>query len=192
MKYVFTFLIALLLSQVVPAQSVDRWHGLVVNESTPEQAVGIFGKPKSDKPNDRWHLMRDHWFIKNIGKQLRTLNYHNIEGFKNVRLKFDNNSKLVSVHLEPKQLTANAFTATYPNLEFRDDTEVRTLADLKRPRNPRPRPEPSYWGTTFELIAATEKTIIIAGGYGGSSGRITIIEFISRTLEDRVGSELLK
>lgn len=136
--------------------------------------------------------MRDQWFIKNIGKQLRTLNYDNIEGFKNVRLKFDNNSKLVSIHLEPKQLTANVFTATYPNVEFRDGTEVRTLADLKRPQDTRVRPEPSYWGSTFELIAATERTVLIAAGYGGSTGRITIIEFISRTLVDRTGSDLLK
>jgi len=186
------FLLTLLFSQSVLAQSPDRWHGLVIDESTPERMIEILGTPKSDKPNDHWHLMKNQWFVKDIGKKLRTLDYKNVEGFKNVRLKFDNNLKLVSIHLEPKQMTANVFIATYSNIEFRDDSEVRTLADLKRPRNPRPRPDPSYWGTTFELIAATEKTIIIAGGYGGSSGRITIIEFISRTLEDRVGSELLK
>ncbi|MEO7660248.1 MAG: hypothetical protein ABIV48_11595, partial [Pyrinomonadaceae bacterium] len=167
-------------------------RGLVIDESTPEQALEILGTPKSDKPNDHWHLMRNQWFIKDIGKKLRTLNYEKIEGFKKVRLKFDSSLKLVSIHLEPKELTANVFTGTYSNIEFRDDSEVQTLGDLKRPRNPRPRPEPSYWGATFELIAASEKTIFIAGGYGGSSGRITIIEFISRTLEDRVGSELLK
>ncbi len=136
--------------------------------------------------------MRNQWFVKDIGRKLRTLNYEKIEGFKNVRLKFDNGLRLVSIHLEPKELTANVFTGAYSDVEFRDDSEVRTLADLKRPRSPRPRPEPSYSGATFELVAASEKTIVIAGGYGGSTGRITIIEFISRTLEDRVGSDLLK
>ncbi len=192
MKYTLTFLIAIMLGHAVLGQSLDRWRGLVLNESTPEQAIEIIGKPKSDKPNDHWHLMRNQWFVKDIGKKLRTLDYDNVEGFKDVRLKFDSNSKLVSVHLEPKQMSASAFTASYSNVEFRDDSEVRTLADFKRPRDSRPRPEPSYWGATFELIAATEKTVLIAGGYGGSSGHITIVEFISRSLEDKAGSELLK
>lgn len=192
MKYALIVLLTLFFSQFALGQSLDSWRGLVIGESSPGQAIEILGNPNSDKPKDHWHLMRNQWFVKDIGRKLRTLNYEKIEGFKNVRLKFDNGLRLVSIHLEPKELTANVFTGAYSDVEFRDDSEVRTLADLKRPRSPRPRPEPSYSGATFELVAASEKTIVIAGGYGGSTGRITIIEFISRTLEDRVGSDLLK
>lgn len=191
LKYATVFLLAILAGESAFGQSLDSWKGLVINESTPDRAIEILGKPKSDKPTDHWHLLRNQWFIKDVGKKLRTLSYDNVEGFEKIRLKFNSDSKLASIHLQPSKISANVFIASYPNIEFRDDSEIRVLADLKRPREPRPRPEPTYWGAIFELIAATDKTIIIGAGFGGSSGRIKMIEITSRTLEIK-GSELLR
>ncbi len=191
LKYAGVFLLALLAGKSAFGQSPDSWKGLVIDDTTPDRTIEILGKPKSDKPTDHWHLLRNQWFVKDVGKKLRTLNYDNIEGFEKVRLKFDSDSKLVSIHLEPSKMSASVFVASYPKLEFRDDSEIRVLADLKRPRESRPRPEPTYWGTIFELIAATDKTIIIGSGFGGSSGKIKMMEITSRTLELK-GSELLK
>ena len=36
----------------------DRWHGLILDESTPEDAVKVLGKPSEDKPqpNNLQHI----------------------------------------------------------------------------------------------------------------------------------------
>jgi len=47
--------------------------------------------------------MNASWFTKNIGKNLRTLHYENVEGFGDVKLKFNGDSKLVVIHLEFKK-----------------------------------------------------------------------------------------
>ncbi len=191
-KLIFTILLIALCSQIAVTQTIDGWRGLIIDEATPEQAERLLGKPDSDKPTDRWHLLRSNFFIKNIGKALRTLEYEKIDGFKLVKLKFDNDLKLVSIHLEPKSLDVNVLTNTYSAIEFHEGIDVKTAVDLMRPRNKNPRRDSNYWAATLELMAASEKTIFIAAGYGGSKGRITMIEFTSRTLENKTGSELLK
>jgi hypothetical protein len=184
-------LLAFLMGNLAVGQTPDSWKGLIIDESTPERVLAILGNPKSDKPSDKWSLLRSQWFRKDIGQKLRTFIYENVEGFEKVRLKFDSGSRLVSIHLEPSEMSAVVFLSSYPTVEFRDDSEVRVLADLNRPRAPRARPDSTYWGTMFELVAATDKTVIIGAGYGGSLGKIKMIEMTSRSLEIK-GSEFLK
>jgi len=201
--YIFLFAVSII------AQQPDRWRGLVIDESKPENAIAILGKPKTDKPSDRWHLMNYKWFTKDAGKNLRTLHYENVEGFPDVKLKFDANSRLVLIHLEPKKLTAQAFISSYSDVEFRFGNEVMSPADFKSPRDNSGKP--TRLDAFYELVGLTDKVCIFAGVgnatgsvmsgmFGGTarqSGRSTpgdvkMIQMISRTLENRDGHELLK
>jgi hypothetical protein len=154
--------------------------------------------------------MNAQWFEKNIGKNLRTLHYENVEGFSDVKLKFDENSKLVVIHLEPKRITAQAFIASYSDVEFRFANEVMSPADFKNPRDSTDKPR--KLSTFYELVGATKDVIIFAGvgnamgsvmsGIFGNAdsrqagratpGDVKIIQMVSRSLENKEGSDLLK
>ena len=203
-------LILLILAAAAFAQQPDRWRGLIIDETTPEQALKILGEPKTDKPTDHWHLMNNQWFIKNIGKNLRTFHYENIEGFPDVFLKFDAKSKLVVIQLEPKKITAQAFIASYSGVECRFGNEVMSPTDFKQPRDNTDKPQ--RLAAFYDLIGATDKVIIfggvgnatgsvMSGMFGGTSARqggrstlgdVKIIQMVSRTLENKDGSHLLK
>jgi hypothetical protein len=177
-------LILLLLPISLFAQS-DRWKGLVIDEATPESTVRILGPAKSDEPKDHWHLLQNRWFMDGIGRKLRTLKYKNVEGFSDVRLKFDTNDKLVVIHLEPKErIPTSSFISSYADIEFRFDTELKFLTDLDRPRDgnpPRPR-------NTYMLIGATSKTAVMANVWVD----VQLIQIVSRTLVNTKGADLLK
>lgn len=189
-RYKYSLILILLtLVVTVGAQQPDRWHDVIIDESTPENAIKILGNPKSDKSKERWNLMRPELFIKNIGKKMRTLHWENIDGFNDVKLKFDNNSKLVVIHLEPKELSAKAFHSSYTGVNFLFGTQ-----------------EPGM----YELLGQSDKTHVfgaVSKGFGGFLaaaakiptedtliGQVKIIQIISRSLERKTdkASPLLK
>jgi hypothetical protein len=200
----------LLLAVSFSAQQPDRWHGLVLDQSTPEQALKLFGVPKSDKTNPHLYLNNAKWFTKTAVRDMRILHYENIEGFHDVKLGFDLKSKLVLIHLEPNKITAQAFLASYPDLDFRYGNEVQSPSDFKRPRVNSDRPY--KLDVVYLLVSVTDNAIIFgqAGNATGSvmsdlfgggkerqagrsvPGNVGVIQMVSRTLENRDGSNLLK
>ena len=157
----------------------------MIDETTPEQTIAILGQPKSDKDNNRFFLIRDEWFEKGIGKKLHILHYETLEGFSDVRLGFID-SKLVVISLVPKKLAALAFENSYPDLKFRFGTEIVTPADFKTDNSPN---HPTHLSVQYELDAATAKVFALAYIY---ASRVNVIHLISRTLENKTGSNLLK
>ena len=191
-------------------QQADRWRGLVIDEASPEQAIGIFGKPKKDS-NDRLLAIHYKWVTKQARqKEWRVLHYENIEGFKDVKLNFDKNSKLVMISLEPKEISAQAFLSSYPDLDFRFANEVMSPADFKNPRDNSDKPQ--RLDVVYTLISVTDKVFVFGGVgnatgnvmstlFGGTAtrqsgrstpGKMYIIQLVSRTVENKDGSDLLK
>src|SRR5262245_6083937 len=119
-----TLLLIFLFSTLAFAQQPDRWRGLIIDQSTPEDAITALGKPKTDKSGEGLYLMNNKWFTKDAGKKMRIMHYENLEGFPDVKLGFDSNSRLVLIHLEPKKLTAQSLISSYSDLDFRFANEV--------------------------------------------------------------------
>lgn len=201
-------LLTLALVLTSAAQTPDRWKGLIIDESTPEQALEKFGTPKLDRVGEKSYLQNHKWFEDAAWKRLRTIHWETIEGFKDVKLMFDG-SRLVVIHLEPKGISAQEFIASYKDLEFRFANELMSPADFKNSRDNQEKP--SKLGAVYGLVSVTDKVVlygsignatgsVMSGMFGNSQmrqtgrstpGKVLSIQMISRTLE-RTGSDLLK
>lgn len=200
-------LLILLLSLSLAAQQPDRWREMIIGESTPEQALEKFGKPKLDKVGEKFYLQNHKWFIDAAWKNFRLIHWEGIEGFKDVKLAFQD-SKLVVIHLEPEKLQAQEFIASYKDLDFRFANEVMSPGDFKNARNTDDKP--AKMASVYGLVSVTDKVVVyglvsnatgsvMSGMFGGMTrqtgrstpGKIISIQLISRGLE-RTGSELLK
>jgi hypothetical protein len=195
----------LLLSISAAAQSPDRWKGLIIDESTPENAIAILGKPDAHK-TDSFRIWKiEDWFTKSIReKKWRRLEYKNIEGFDKVILAFD--AKLFFIELNPRKLDPDAlenayglpFTATFDKFE-------RALKSKNFGRDT----GRAQWHPVFYwLYTKAPKTILPAGvgdsGLGsilgakafnddiGFPGEVEYLQIIARTLENRDEVETLK
>lgn len=200
-------LLILTLSLSLAAQQPDRWREMVIGESTPEQALEKFGKPKLDKVGEKFYLQNHKWFIDAAWKNLRLIHWEGIEGFKDVKLAFQD-SKLVVIHLEPEKLQAQELIATYKDLDFRFAHEVMSPGDFKTARNTDDKP--AKLDAVYGLVSVTDTVVVyglvgnatgsvMSGMFGGTArqrgrstpGKVAVIQLISRTLE-RTGSELLQ
>lgn len=150
----------------------DGWRGLVLNVSTPDDAIRLFGPPAKDKDKTALDPVRPLSWLSEKYKQkvFRTLTYKKLHGFKQVQLSFHEN-KLVLVSMEA------------PNAELEkewidpDDLESLFAATFKPHRRkyksklPPPAEfqanEPAelqkddydYW---YDMIAVTENSFIVA------------------------------
>lgn len=202
MKYL---LLLTLLSLPLAAQSPDRWRGLIIDESTPENAMTILGTPNADKTDSFRVYKIEDWLTKSIReKKWRRLEYKNVEGFDKVILAFD--TKLVFIELNPKKLDPDVLENAYGvSFTMTADKFIRAMEPGRISNETgRTRSFPSF----YYLYAKPEKTFILASvantSFGamlgaksinddvGFPGKVTILQIISRTLENRDGVEILK
>lgn len=118
MKQLLTIaLLALSFAGSALAQQADRWKGLILDESTPEQAIETLGKAKSDTPKFDKYVK---YLVKNEPKtNIRSLHWEKTAGFKDVRLIFHQN-KLIVISLQQPQtaLSVGDVTKAYGDLSF--------------------------------------------------------------------------
>ena len=86
-----SMIFVLLLAGVGFGQQHDRWNGLVIDETTPEQAIAKFGKPNADTKGEYANL----WFARSLTNDIRkpiyrTLEFGEVKSVKIVKDK-DNN-----------------------------------------------------------------------------------------------------
>jgi len=189
----------------------DRWRGLIVGESTAADAVRVLGTPESDKP-DRLFIRRiDKWFIPGLrAKSLRKQSFRDVEGFSRVDLYYYQ-ERLAIIQLEPsKHLDPNALGNIY-GVTF--TPFVDRLAEAMFPRDferNQGRIYPKRYPDEYSLVAVTERSVLAAEvrrmGFGSTltgslgmpdssasfPGKVDGIQIISRALENREGSDLLK
>lgn len=104
-------LFLLLFCYSVSAQP-DRWSGLIINESTPDDAVRILGKVSKDKIGTLKIKKIDSWLSKEkMDEKYRILEFNKVKGISKVILAFNNN-KLIFIELshpwdlKPEELRA--------------------------------------------------------------------------------------
>ena len=114
-KLMKIILVILLFAVSLAAQQPDRWHGLVLDETTIDQAKAQFGEPS--KPGLVIKTMLKAARKHNIN--VEGFNWDEKEGFKDVSLFFLDGT-LAWIYLErPKNpLSTVAFVDAYPDLEF--------------------------------------------------------------------------
>lgn len=104
MKLVPAFIILLCATPALAQNNqiaADRWAGMVINVSTPDDAVRLLGTPSKDKDKVALDLPRPlSWLsTKYKEKVFRTLSYKRVQEFKNVRFSFLE-GKLVAITME--------------------------------------------------------------------------------------------
>lgn len=205
-------LFILIFALSIYSQKPNEWRSLVLDESSPEKAIEVLGKPKTDKLNQSFRPLKfNEWF--DVGKKdFRIFHYEDvasIEGFKDVKLTF-RNDKLVSITLEPKELGANALPRSY-------ETEFVYLSDkFSESMNPRDfernqgKSYPKSYPAVYFLMHKADQSYVFAmiannsfGSLLGKSmgvkdaseslpGKVAMIQLISRNLEETKSKDLLK
>ena len=173
MKLALTILLFLSFTLPVSGEArSDGWAGMVLDVSTPEDAVRLFGTPSKEKDKVAIDLPRAlSWFSdKHTQKVFRTLTYKKLQNYKQVQFSFLD-GKLVAILMEA------------PNAEIEKDwVDPDDLENLfavvfkphKRQHN-RKLPSPSefqnnaptelkkddydYW---YDMIAVGDKSFIVA------------------------------
>lgn len=215
MKSLNILLITLFLTLSLIAQDkakITEWRGLILDQATPEKAIEVLGKPKTDKTAQKFRPLKFNEWFDVEAKNFRELHWEKsgqIEGFDDVKL-FFRADKLVSIWLEPKKLEANALQISYDG-EFVYLTDK--MAQLFNPKDfernqgktyPKSFPEVYYLMNKndaaygFVLVANNSFGSILGKSLGvqdaGESlpGNISVINLISKSLESKKGTNLLK
>jgi hypothetical protein len=187
----------------------DRWRGLVIDQSTPEDAIKTLGQPISDKDES----FRPYPFDKRIstkGKTFRHLKFKEVKGLDSARLVFTDN-KLVCIFLDLKEhIPASAIQSNY-GIEF--EPKIGAMSSSSNPRDYE-RHEgklyPKTYPSGYYLVGMTPEVWIGAAinnssfgsmmlgssrgstGSGAFPGKAMSVIILSRSLENREGSDVLK
>src|SRR5713101_3662012 len=93
----------------------DRWRGLILDQSTPEDAIRILGQPNKDKIGEFKPYPLEKRF--NLKGEFRHFQYKKLQGVESAELVFTK-GKLISILLElDKSIPASALQNIY-RVEF--------------------------------------------------------------------------
>jgi hypothetical protein len=150
----------------------DGWRGLVLDVSSPGDAIRLFGTPAKDKDKTELDMQRTLSWLSDKHKQkvFRTLTYKKLHGYKQAQFSFlDDKLVLITLEAPNAELEENwidpddletLFATTFkphhrkyksklpPPSEFQGSAP----AELKKE-------EYDYW---YDMIAVTEKSFIVA------------------------------
>jgi hypothetical protein len=175
----------------------DRWHGLILDQSTVDDALKALGKPSGDKT------------IGPKNKAFRVVTFKKVAGMNEAKLMF-RDDKLVSIGLQPtKRIEAKAIPNIY-GIEF--DVRVSGIEEAANPKDyerSNGRVYPKTYPAVYFLKAVTEHATIncliannslgailgqTAGvrNNDGFPGRVSLIQLNSRVLDNRDGADVLK
>ncbi len=180
MKYlVRAFLIAFLLAVCATASGAqeqaaarpDGWRGLVIDVSTPQDAMRALGQPSGDKSNQSLRLvMVDKWLAggKYNQKIFRELTFKKPAGFKEARLSFLEN-RLVLIELEaatgdaqnwldPDDLAAT-FDTKFAAEDWHFGKKLPPLSEFEQSLGSDP---PKKFTEFYDMVAVSERSFILA------------------------------
>jgi hypothetical protein len=153
------------------AAQPDGWRGLVIDLSTPEDAIRILGQPSSDKRNQNLTLMMiDKWLAGGKYKQkiFRTLTFKKPTGFNEARLSFLEDS-LVMIVLEPQtgdtpnwfdpDDLAVAFGTKFTYQEWHIGKKLPPLTEFLQSVGDVP---PKEFSEIYDMIAVSQRSLILA------------------------------
>jgi hypothetical protein len=188
----------------------NQWKGLVIDKSKSAEVLEKFGKPKTDK-TDKLFILKRKWVTNKLGdKQWRVVHYEGIEGFKDVKFVFSNQDSLVIIQLEPKNLTAQAFSGAYDisvKPYFSGLDEAFFPKDFERNQG---KVYAKSYPDQYEIIGVNDKVFVFAGitnvsignvfkkglgvgdAEGNYPGKVYMIQLISKSLENKDNVDVLK
>src|SRR5262245_55705854 len=147
------------------------WRGLVVDISTPEDAIRILGQPSGDKSNQSLRLaLVDKWLSggKYNQKIFRQLTFKKPAGFSEAQLSFLD-SRLVLIHLEPRtgdvpdwvdpDKLGETFNAKFIYSEWHFGKKLPPLSDFEKLDGT----PPQKFAELYDMIAITCQSFIVAG-----------------------------
>ncbi len=195
----------------------DRWHGLVLGEATPAQAIEKLGAPKKDMPAVSVRILKiGDWVGSAITKnKLHCQMWEKTEGMLAIALCYVEN-KLAVIQLGPQvEIRAQALDAIY-GVRFSHQISnakrelENSLSGANDPAYQRDRGETfsNRYGSSYHVAARAEKSFIVADievpvseslkrdfGAGTDSvrpGKVFILQIIDRKFENRDGESVLK
>ena len=202
-----SILLVLLFAGTSFGQQADRWKGLVIDETTPEQAIALLGKPASDEKSEVYVL----WFqrlLTNDTNQttFRRMGFGSEKDFPDLTLTFSS-GRLVVIEANLKDTPASSLTSTFATkwrLPIKDPATEFEDWDQPRPtENPRVGTDPEKGEMGYTLLAKTSKVFTLVGVLpsvddmtktevseaGPYWGNVLSITIVSRTLEKKPGEE---
>lgn len=177
----------------------DRWRGLILDQSTPDDAIRILGKPKKDKISGFKPYPLEKRF--NLKGEFRHFQYKKLTGVKNAELVFTQ-GKLISIFLElEKSIPATALQNIYgvvfePKFSNMDKAFNSGQGGFPVAYNLVAKTEHSYVSALVTQSAMSYA--LLGGGSRGSNsdgafpGKTKLIQLISRSLETNEGVDVLK
>jgi hypothetical protein len=209
-------LVILALGLALPGKTQDaakpnQWRGLALDEASAEQAIQILGKPAADKQDGVAVRPIQRWFRPDLGKKIfRCLSFKEIEGFNHVDLYFLE-GKLAVVQLQVKADLRPAALGNIYGLEFQPMMSgfEESMGVVERHQGKAyPRSFPDFYNVVAVAPGVVVNAYVSNNGFGailskrlgsgidtaggGFPGRVATIQLMSRRLENRAGSDLLK
>lgn len=199
-------------SQDSESAKPDRWRGLILDQSTPEDAIRILGQPASDKIGKLYVFKIQSWLSKRTKEKIfRTLEFKKPEGIDKARLSFLDN-KLVAIDLDVKKGIAPVALANIYGIEFQPLVGAADIAFNPRDyEQNQGRVYPKTYPVTYSMVAVSKNSFIDAmisnvPSFGGAltrsmgipdqpgtfPGRVETITMVSRSLENKDGVDVLK
>ncbi len=189
----------------------DRWRGMILDVTKPEEAIAKLGKPENDNIDGlRIFYVPKKWITKRQGDKIyRKLKWKQPDGLDSVELSFQNN-KLVMIEIDPKQEPAAVALSNIYGSQFTPIigglNEAFFPQDFERNQGkiyPKRYPAVYYIVSTSErsfiggMVANNSFGEILKQSVGGTDtdgmpGKVSRIQIVSRTLENRDGADALK
>ena len=167
----------------------DGFRGLILNQTTSEEALRILGQPVADK-TDRLDVEKlSKWLDpKHKEKIFRQLSFKNVGDFSQIHLSFLEN-KLVMIDLEFKKILFPVRLNDLFGLEFAVIGAPQGPSDLPNESGRYPvRFIPLFYPFNYNMIGISEKTFIwvdCSTGDARTPGKIDRSRQISRVLEKK-------
>jgi hypothetical protein len=191
----------------------DRWRGLVLDQSTPEDAVKILGQPSQDKIGKLTVYDLQRWVSKKQKEKIfRNLEFKKPGGIDKATLSFlDNKLAMITLDVKSGTIAPNGLANIYV-VPFQPMISAIDLAMFEKDyeRN-QGKIYPKTYPTVYALVAVSERSFVSAmvsnvpsfpGALGKSMGvpdepgsfpgKVEFVQLISRALENRDGADVLK
>ncbi len=202
-----SILLILLLVGIGFGQQHDRWNGLVIDETTPEQAIAKLGKPKADMKGEYANL----WFARSLTNDINKPIYRILEfgevGVSTYMMLTFSAGKLVAISAYPKDAPASGLVNKLgTSWRLPGDDLATDFENWDQPRSSEPRKAvtdnlKSVWSMGYGLIAKAPKVFALVSVIPGVEdmnrtsisesgpfwGNVMGLEIVSRTLERKPG-----
>jgi len=187
----------------------DRWRGLILDQSSPDDAIKTLGTPVSDK-NDKFKPYPLDKRISTKGKVFRFLMFRKLNGVNEALLVFTDN-RLIAISLTLREKIPATSVPNIYGIKFEPKISAVDQAfhpgDYERNQG---KLYPSNYPATYFLIAVTERSFVSvfidnssmssvllgssrgSTGEGAFPGKTNVVQLISRSLETKEGLDVLK